>query len=106
MSLQWCVTTNVIIELGEDTRVVFIHACDTCDNAVLHQNQAIAINMSDSLHCMFLSLDNERRSLVAAILTPSETSPDTEAVQIRHQMLLKPFNIVEADVIHACVGES
>ena len=101
VSLLWFVPTIVIKESGEDTRVVFIRVCDTCDNAVLQQNQAIPINISDSLNFVFLSLDIERRSLVAAMLKPSNTSPDTEAVQIRYQLLLKPFNLVEADMI-AC----
>jgi len=56
VSQRWCVPSIVIMESGEDTHVVFIRICDTCDNAVL-QNQAITINMSESLNCVFLSLD-------------------------------------------------
>ena len=59
------------MDSGEDTHVVFIRVCDTCDNVVVQQNQAIAINMSDSLQWLFLSLDIERRSLVAAKLKPN-----------------------------------
>lgn len=79
--------------------------CDTCHNAVLQQNRATAIQVSESLHCVFWSLEIERRSLVAARLKPTKTTPDTEAVQIRDQVLLKPFNAVEADLIRAGVGE-
>ena len=57
--------------------------------------------MSDSLNCVFLSLDIERRRFVAAVLKPTKTSPDTEAVQIRHHMLLNPLNVVEVDM-RAC----
>ena len=60
---------------------------------------------SESLHCVFWSLEIERRSLVAARLKPTKTTQDTEAVQIRDQVLLKPFNAVEADLIRAGVGE-
>ena len=31
VSLCWCVPTIVIMESGEDTRVVCIRVCDTCD---------------------------------------------------------------------------
>ena len=71
MSLRWCAPSVVIMEAGEDTRVVFVRVCDTCDNPVLQQNQAIAVYMSDWLHCVFLSLDIERCSLVAAKLKPT-----------------------------------
>ena len=55
--------------------------------------------MSASPNCVFLLLDIERRSVVAAMLKPTKPSPDTEAVQIRHQILLKPFNVVDANMI-------
>ena len=54
--------------------------------------------MSDSLQCVFLTLEIERRSLVAATLKPTKTTRDTEAVEIKDQMLYKPFNAVGADL--------
>ena len=136
MFLRWCVPTIVIMESDEDTRVVFIRVCDTCDNAV-QQNKAIAINMSESLHCVFLSLDIEMTARLPSwfptkrphtgwlygvfvgewlfvfplcgfslSLFCNYPTQATEAVQIRHQPVLKPFNSVEADLTHAGVGES
>ena len=48
------------MESGEDTRVVFIRVCDTCDNAVLQQNQEIAISKSDSLRCVLHGESSKR----------------------------------------------
>ena len=62
--------------------------------------------MPDSLHCVFCSREIDRRSLVAATLKPTKTTPDTEAVEIRDQMLHKPFNAVDANLIRASIGES
>ena len=93
------------MESGEDTRIVFIRVRDTCGITVLQQNQAIAMNNSDLLQCVFLSLDIVSHSLVAAMPKPTKTSLDTEAVPIRPQMLLKRFNVVEAVLIHAGVGD-
>ena len=91
------------MESGKDTRCICIRVCDTRNNAVLRQNQAIVIKISDSLHCVFLSLVMERLSLVRAMRKPT-TSPDTEAVQIRRKMLLKPINVL--GLIRADAGES
>ena len=77
--MRRCVVSIAVIESGEHSRVVFIRVCDTCDNAVRQQNQAIGINMSDSLRCVFWSLEIGRRSLVDAMLKPPRTSPNTEA---------------------------
>ena len=62
--------------------------------------------MSDSLHGLFLSFKIERRSLVAARLKPAKSTPDTEAVEIRDQMMHNPSDVVEAEVLCAGVGET
>ena len=55
---------------------------------------------------MFWCLCIERRGLVDAMLKPTKSNPDTEAVKVSDQRLLKPFNAIEADFIRAGVGES
>ena len=71
------------MESGKDTKVVCIRVCDTCDNAVLQQNRAIATNIFYSLDFVFWSLDIKRRSVVVAMLKPTKSTPGTEAVEIR-----------------------
>ena len=48
----------------------------------------------------------ESRSLVAAMLKPTKTVQGTEAVEIRHQMLHKAFNVGEAELMCAGMGET
>lgn len=62
------------------------------------------IPLSGSLHRLFRSFEIERRNIVAARLNPATTTSETEAVQIRDQMLHKRFNVVEPDLICAGVG--
>ena len=52
------------------------------------------MQLSDALHCMFWSLGITRRSLVTAMVKPTKTTPDTEAVEIRDHMLHNSFNML------------
>ena len=63
--LHRCVV-SFVMESHEDTRIVYMRVCDTCDNAVLRQNREIAVNMFDSLHCVFWSFEIKRPSLIVA----------------------------------------
>ena len=105
LRLRWFIVSIAILGSYEETRVVCIRVCDTCDNAVLQQNRAMATRLSNLLRCLFRSFEIHRRSLVAARLKPAKNTTHTEAVEIRDQMLHTPFNVVEADLICAGVGE-
>ena len=66
----------------------------------------MAASFSDALHCLFWSLEIERRSLVAARLKPAKTTPDTEAVESRDQVLHKPLTVFEMNLTRAGVVET
>ena len=83
-SLNICFVSIAMMESGVETCAVCTCVRDTCANAVLQQKRTIAIRVSHSLHCVFWSLDIERRSLIAARLKPTKTIPDTQAVKIRN----------------------
>ena len=86
------------MESGEETRVVCIRGCD---NAVLQQNQTVLIQISNSLHILVPQYREAQPRCCHA-----EATPDTEAIEIRDQMLHTPFNVREADLRCAGVGET
>ena len=108
MYLCWYIVSIAIIGSDEDTRVVCIRECDTCDNAVLQQSRAVAVLLPEALHCLSWSLEIERRSLVAARPKPANTTKTHRRSRsgIRCCKDQKPFNVVEAALTHAGVGET
>ena len=57
--LHWCVVSIAIKESGEDTRVVFIRVCETCDNTVPQKNRALAMNVVIAALRVMLPRDRE-----------------------------------------------